>query len=397
MTFTTFKWEISDKKYLSFVNAKNQQEFSSSLFEVENIKFYLKCYPNGRKKVGLVNLYLTLSEEHFPSNIAKLKINYWIFCPETCSRMSDIRDFSNDDNNKFHGWSTNTLNLKELENNSVHNITFIVGVNILKIYFKNEVAKGSDINLNYSNDNNELPKQPLIYEKPFKMLPKNKFNWEINELMFASFLSAPNKKCWESEQFDQWVLGCYPNGHTKNDKGNAMLYLKCLGLPPQIYGVKIRYTLFCPQINLKWSYIQNYNYANTNYANATFKTSTLHSLKSLSFQITISILKLYDLNRKDVPYKQIHKYLKVNKNYMEEYNNNNNNEQNNNNEISMDDNKIEDKLPLIPNFDIVGTIQGIKDKLIGTATDNNNNNNNDNDNKQEYLSSVQEQVDIYSK
>ena len=273
--FTTYKWKISNDTYLSFVNAKHQQEFTSSLFEVDQIKFCLKCYPNGRKKSGLVNLYLTLSPHHFPSNIAKLKINYWIFCEQTHSRMSDIRDFSPDHNNSFHGWATNTLSLKTLENNSSHNITFEVGVNILKIYFKTEVAKGSDINLSHKQ-------QPLIYEKPFKMKSKVSFTWNINQFMFKSFLSAPNKKCWESEQFDQWVLGCYPNGHSKTDQGNAMLYLKILGLPPSIYGVKIRYTLFCPQINLKWSYVQNYNYANTNYANATFEIDGVSEMDGMS-------------------------------------------------------------------------------------------------------------------
>lgn len=214
MAFTTFKWEISESKYLSFVNAKHGQEFTSSVFEVENIKFYLSCYPNGRKKHGLCNLYLCISSTDFPTNIAKLKINYWLFCPQTYSRMSDIRDFNNEENNSFHGWATNTLNLKELENNSVNNIQFHVGVNVLKIYFKTEVAKGSDINLIENRR-----KQPLIYEKPFKMEPKITYKWIINEFMFKSFLDAPNKKCWESQQFDQWVLGCYPNGHTKSDKG----------------------------------------------------------------------------------------------------------------------------------------------------------------------------------
>ena len=219
MSFTEFKWEISDGKYLSFVNGKHGQEFTSSIFEVDNIKFYLSCYPNGRKKLGLCNLYLSLSKSDFPTNIAKLKINYWLFCPETFSRMSDIRDFNTNENNSFHGWATNTLSLKTVENNSSHNISFIVGVNILKIYFKNEVAKGSDI-----NNDQQRKKQPLIYEKPFKLQSKIIFKWNINEFMFKSFLDAPNKKCWESQQFDQWVLGCYPNGHTKNDKGKYFIF-----------------------------------------------------------------------------------------------------------------------------------------------------------------------------
>lgn len=216
MAFSTYKWEISDKKYLSFMNGKHQQVFSSPIFEMESIKFCLRCYPNGRLKEGLVNLYLAVSEEHFPANIAKLKINYWLHCPETHSRISDIRDFSSDKhkNNSFHGWASNTLTLKELENNTSSSAHFEVGVNILKIYFKNEVAKGSDI-----QNANSPKKQPLIYETPFKLAPLTEFNWNINKMLLKSFLSAPNRKCWESPQFDQWALGCYPNGHSKNDKG----------------------------------------------------------------------------------------------------------------------------------------------------------------------------------
>ena len=51
------------------------------------------------------------------------------------------------------------------------------------------------------------------------MSSKISFEWNINKNLFKSFLFAPNKKCWESPQFDQWCLGCYPNGYTKSDKG----------------------------------------------------------------------------------------------------------------------------------------------------------------------------------
>ena len=305
--------------------------------------------------------------------------------------MSDIRDFSPDQNNVFHGWATNTLSLKTLENNSSHNITFSVGVNILKIYFKSEVGKGSDINLIHKQ-------RPLIYEKPFKMKSKVSYKWNINQFQFKSFLSAPNKKCWESEQFDQWVLGCYPNGHSKTDQGififdahspclttslytgNAMLYLKILGLPPSIYGVKIRYTLYCPQIDLKWSYVQNYNYANTNYANATFETATLHSLKSLSFEITITVLKLFDLNRKEVEFKDCKKYLHLQT------------------AKEAKTKQANGSLPTnseMPLFDIYGTMESIKQKLFAAATKDQNGENEEGANEQ--ISAVQEQVNIYSK
>eukprot|EP01084_Bolivina_argentea_P138976 244541_1 len=231
------------------------------------------------------------------------------------------------------------------------------------------------------------------------MEPKTTFNWNITEFMFKSFLSAPNKKCWESQQFGQWVLGCYPNGHTKNDKGNAMLYLKCLGLPPSIYGAKIRYTLHCSQTNLKWSYVQHYNYANTNYANATFKTDTLHSLKSLNFEITIIILKLYDLNRKEVPISDVRKYLKMPSPSLVtlplDENKKNTDEVSNAEETNDDTLETGDKATLIP-FDIYGTIQGIRDKLIGISNKERDTAESENHNNHE-MSNVQQQVDIYSK
>eukprot|EP00485_Elphidium_margaritaceum_P004131 CAMPEP_0202690378 /NCGR_PEP_ID=MMETSP1385-20130828/5375_1 /ASSEMBLY_ACC=CAM_ASM_000861 /TAXON_ID=933848 /ORGANISM="Elphidium margaritaceum" /LENGTH=848 /DNA_ID=CAMNT_0049345639 /DNA_START=43 /DNA_END=2589 /DNA_ORIENTATION=+ len=441
MAFTTFQWDIADKKYLSFVNATHGQEFTSTLFEVDNIKFFLKCYPNGRKKPGLCNLYLTLSSQHWPSNIAKLKINYWLFCPQTHSRMSDIRDFGNDVHNAFHGWATNTLSLKELENNSVNNVSFHVGVNILKIYFKNEVAKGA-------GDSSMRP-QPLIYEKPFKMAPKVAFTWNIRQLMFKSFLSAPNKKCWESQQFDQWVLGCYPNGHTKNDKGNAMIYLKCVGLPPSIYGVKIRYTLFCPQTELKWSYVQTYNYANTNYANASFKTGTLQSLSALSFEITIVVIKLLDLNRKEIAPEQLGRYLtlpspsllknpatvattttttttavsedakhRTDAEAAEEEESEGERPTktvSTQNEKQMSSSTAskhftpnstlivhDDGTFMSTNFDLYGTLQGIKERLIGASTNATQNTGNDDDDDEDdpydmQISQVQQQVLIYTK
>ena len=159
-----------------------------------------------------------------------------------------------------------------------------------------------------------------------------------------------------------------------------MLYLKILGLPPSIYGVKIRYTLYCPQIDLKWSYVQNYNYANTNYANATFETATLHSLKSLSFEITITVLKLFDLNRKEVEFKDCKKYL-----HLQTVKESKTRQANGNVSTNSE----------VPLFDIYGTMESIKQKLFAAATKDQNGENEEGANDQ--ISAVQEQVNIYSK
>eukprot|EP01083_Nonionella_stella_P230844 815678_1 len=87
----TFAWKCNEKFVAKIATAKYSQAFESKKFEIGNIVWFLRLYPNGSGKnnEGFVNLFLYLSS--MPAHVSKLKVRYSIFCAETDTKWSHIK------------------------------------------------------------------------------------------------------------------------------------------------------------------------------------------------------------------------------------------------------------------------------------------------------------------
>lgn len=99
----TFNWKLSEKFVQKISKAKHSQAFESKIFEIGNISWFLRLYPNGSGKnnMGFVNLFLYLCS--LPQNVSKLRVKYSIFCEETNTNWNHIKDYKA--SAKGSGWS----------------------------------------------------------------------------------------------------------------------------------------------------------------------------------------------------------------------------------------------------------------------------------------------------
>eukprot|EP01084_Bolivina_argentea_P291124 500313_1 len=102
-----FTWKCNEKFVQKICKAKHSQAFESKIFEIGQIKWFLRLYPNGSGKnnMGHVNLFLYIVS--IPSDISKLRVKYSIVCKETETHWNHIKDY------KPHamgsGWSNHRL------------------------------------------------------------------------------------------------------------------------------------------------------------------------------------------------------------------------------------------------------------------------------------------------
>lgn len=129
----TFSWKCRDPFVSKLRKAKHSQAFESKIFEIGQIQWFLRLYPNGsgKKNQQFVNLFLYLCA--LPPTLSKLRVKYTISCEETNTHWQHIKSFQHDAMGS--GWSNHRLSREKLFTFS--SFTFKVNVAILEKFDQN--------------------------------------------------------------------------------------------------------------------------------------------------------------------------------------------------------------------------------------------------------------------
>ena len=169
----SFTWKCKEQLVSKLRHSKHSQAFESKIFEIGNIKWFLRLYPNGSGKnnMGFVNLFLYLCS--MPINISKLRVKYSISCTETGTNWNHIKDYK--PNAMGSGWSNHRLSREKLF--QFNTFSFKCNLVILEKYDKNNnKIVPNMINNNNINNINNINNKPILS-------PKKKINMNMNMII----------------------------------------------------------------------------------------------------------------------------------------------------------------------------------------------------------------------
>eukprot|EP01083_Nonionella_stella_P027568 75962_1 len=318
MSTATITWQITGKELVSFVHAKNNKIYKSNAFYISSshgsAKFQLECYSNGMNKgeEGSVDLFLKIVS--LPEHASDITLRYILECLETNTSFSKIKTFNRETTNSC--WPYNTLHLSELIKLKI--VTFVCNVKILSIEYKKTKSVIGTITNYFCGDHHSNNSYSL------KMDKYTSFVWNIIDIEYDNFMNCSNRKQIHSESFGfghHYQLECYPNGTKLDQRGNVIMGLSLLSLPPLISSVKLFYCFKCIQCNKEWSNVHNFSYKSSvkGWPMGLIKQDLLYKLtkntKQITFKCNIEILKLYDDQNTEISPKHFHRFIIDNTNH----------------------------------------------------------------------------------
>merc|ERR1712130_73034 len=172
-----------------------------------------------------------------------ITLRYSLQCVETNTCFTKIKTFNRETTNSC--WPYNTLQLIEIL--KLSRVTFECHVQILSIKYKATKSVIGTITKYINNKKSE------------KMYKYTSFTWNVE---YENFMNCKTRKQIVSASFgdDYYQLECYPNGTKLDQRGNVVMGLSLLSLPPLIHSVKLFYSFECIQCNKEWSNVHNFNY-----------------------------------------------------------------------------------------------------------------------------------------
>eukprot|EP01084_Bolivina_argentea_P252869 424595_1 len=310
MSTATITWQIDGKGLVSFLNAKNNKIYKSNAFYLNgsngSAKFMLECYSNGMNKgeEGSVDLFLKILS--LPEHASDITLRYSLQCVETNTSFTKIKTFNRETTNSC--WPYNTLQLSELTKLNI--ITFECDLQILSIKYKKTKSVIGTIT-NYFNSMN------------IKMTKYTSFTWNIHNIEYDNFMNCKCRKQINSPLFGGsdddihkfFQLECYPNGTKLDQRGNVVMGLSLLLLPPLISSIKLFYSFECIECNKEWSNVHNFSYNQSvkGWPIGLIKQDLLYKVtkknKNITFKCNIEILKLYNDQHQEIHQKYWQRFI----------------------------------------------------------------------------------------
>ena len=198
----SYQWTVNNPLLVSMCAANNGEEYESPTFEMENVTWKLRAYPNGDvfNSEGAFNLFVDLVS--MPSQWEQLYTFIIFECEQfdQC-RFMTWRLFTKKE--KTFGWPDQKLSFQQVSDYlNIHNdtaqLTFNVMINITRIMLKNPIDYGYDTLYNF-------------HGKTFKEMMPESFIWKIDEQLLKEMQKTKREKSFHSPIFhDTWCLVVFP-------------------------------------------------------------------------------------------------------------------------------------------------------------------------------------------
>eukprot|EP00483_Globobulimina_turgida_P011762 UN11784 len=205
---TKCTWTIEPEFVNKFKQTQNGYGTKSDYFSTDqNLEWFISGYPNGSKKeqighcivgIGLKSLAYKLIEEY-----KSITVYFYIRSVQTHACIERIYEFTK--NGEEWGWPARVLLLSELSKHL--NLSFEIGIRILKIRYTNESLK-------------------YRYDLHLSKIHKNascSLKWHINETLFNTFKNAHFGKGISgrllSDINPMFSIDCRPNGLNEEKQG----------------------------------------------------------------------------------------------------------------------------------------------------------------------------------
>eukprot|EP01084_Bolivina_argentea_P314030 543901_1 len=278
----TYQWTISGSLFNQMLTASQGQKFTSDVFEINKLHWYIYVYPNGGNLSGDFEVYIALLS--LPANWSHIQINCSIHIPETNTTFSSIVKCDNQENQAPFGWHPGMLQLNEIIHSNINKLTIIITNKILRIAS------------NTSNTWRKL-KDCIIYQSPINNYKRHyKFEWILNK--------------FEMEHEQYWHIDKYFSSNMIGDIFFA-LYLPlrnqftiCIaGFPNEIEnkkcfvdGVQIKWSVYIKEANINMNTTSKFDYKNYMDTSVlpSFTFDNFKQYQSVTFIIDIQILNEYD-------------------------------------------------------------------------------------------------------
>jgi len=228
----TSYWPIRGEAMEQFRSTGNGQTMYGPKFEVGRLcQFETTLCPNGWKanQMGSCQFYIEMAA--FPDEVSSITLYYELRCRETGSYCKKIRTFRNKAD--AQSWGTNNMRFIDCQNlESLEMTTF---VKVLRVEYT-ECAETIE------------PPQILFHPEPVCMSSDIASQWTIDPELLQRLASAQEGKFFYSHSFGgvrpkfdktghTFCFEMAPNGWHATNRGQAMMYLRLLGLPQNVESI----------------------------------------------------------------------------------------------------------------------------------------------------------------
>ena len=248
----------------------------------QNLSFILKIYPNGKHTEDQGFFGVSLAG-NMGKNIEKWAVCYTISCVETQTSAHIHYKLSTSHN--YQGRSSKSFMLLS-QCKKQKELTFKFNIDSLQIQYKSWKI------------------DPLFYPSlKSRMLKQNTtINWNMD---IAKFKQYGKRQEFHSPIMNNWTLVCYKKGYNDINKGGKGLFIElCRMAYPLQLSLMFFMTKFKMKINgetimnkVSWHSI----YENECEIMIDDESIELENVKDIEINVFISIKKLYDTKRNDVP------------------------------------------------------------------------------------------------
>ena len=279
-TIIKFKGKVFQK----FLESPVRHSFKTTMKFNQNLSFIFEIYPNGPTTESKGHVGVTLHAANM-NDVNYYAICHEISCIETQSSFISFHRIGKENNYRAIG---NSLWLKLSQCKEQKELTFKVIIRSLEIKYKDDENK----------------KGQLFYPSLTARLLKQEtsLNWTVDGKRL--------RECWKNQRIssqlkDNWNFAICPNSSYREGMlVLAQLRSWPLNISKMIFMIKSKIVIDAKIDNDEWQCEFTLNDYNGNCLNAAIldgEIIELEQIKNMTFDVTIIIKQLYDLNDVEIP------------------------------------------------------------------------------------------------
>ena len=271
-------WNIDDEKLIKHMkNAKNVESFTSDIFILCGLKWYLSFYPNASnsKRKGTYNIFL--KSVGILDNKSSYFVKWEIEFVQVNVKKSGYWMVNKENNNRgIVSGMNHPQKFEELLD--LKQFTFIV-----KLTMIDNIGIDNNLDVNNTSISTEMD----IYF------------WNINGQLMDKMKCAKNGEIFESDRFMmfgmKWYLSCYPDGDNKDNKDYVILYINNTKLPFIDSVLSIKYTLNVFETNTRLNGCGYFDNNNRNMSWGGFRISkeTFKLLQTFTVKLELTLIDTF--------------------------------------------------------------------------------------------------------